>query len=229
MYLLAGKLTCSVSNTARPITSVGTRDGDGIDVVRTVLPASGTPTTEHDRFAYDPASRTWRADLDVGSAGAMHFQSGNWPANAGEWLALAKNPDGTTEVLRLEAQGGLLFRTLEHRAPGVVATVRESETCAPGNTAPDILHCANPNVPAHTLVAVPPNVQGIPRGLSGRVLLIVSIDEASQVQSVKVQSSPSAMLNEAAIASARASTYQTTIRNCRSFPGDFVFSVDFRS
>jgi TonB family protein len=91
--------------------------------------------------------------------------------------------------------------------------------------------CARPNVAATTLRAVEPDTPPIAQqqGISGTVQVIVSLDAASHVTGTRIQSSPSAVLNQAALSAARQSTFQTEIRDCKPIAADYIFSVDFTS
>ncbi len=89
--------------------------------------------------------------------------------------------------------------------------------------------CARPNVPAATLQETPAVAPPIAeqQGIQGTVQVVVSLDENSRVVGARIQSSPSAVLNPAALAAARASTFQTEIRDCRPLAGDYIYSVSF--
>lgn len=91
--------------------------------------------------------------------------------------------------------------------------------------------CARPNVPAATIRAVEPDTPVVAQqaGISGTVQVLVSLDENSHITSTRIQSSPSAILNNAALAAAQQSTFRTEIRDCKPIAAVFVFSVDFSS
>ncbi len=91
--------------------------------------------------------------------------------------------------------------------------------------------CARPNVPATTIRAVEPDTPAIAQqqNISGTVQVIVSLDANSNVTGTKIQSSPSAILNSAALSAARQSRFQTEIRDCKPIAADYIFSVDFTS
>ncbi|HEY0613206.1 MAG TPA: energy transducer TonB [Candidatus Elarobacter sp.] len=91
--------------------------------------------------------------------------------------------------------------------------------------------CARPNVPATTIRAVEPDTPALAQqqGISGTVQVIVSLDATSRVTSTRVQSSPSSVLNSAALSAARQSTFQTEIRDCKPIAADYIFTVDFSS
>jgi TonB family protein len=84
-------------------------------------------------------------------------------------------------------------------------------------------------VPPATLHAVEPETpeMAAQQGIGGAVNVIVSLDADSRVVGARIQSSPSALLNAAAIAAARASTFRTIVRDCKPVAGDFIFTVVF--
>jgi len=65
------------------------------------------------------------------------------------------------------------------------------------------------------------------QGISGDVRIVVSLDADSQVTRMRIFSSPSAILNRAALDAAKGSTYQTEVRNCAPVAADFLFTVRF--
>lgn len=96
---------------------------------------------------------------------------------------------------------------------------------------PTPLSCARPNVPATTLRAAVPETPAIAQvqNISGTVGVVVSLDAQSRVVATRVQSSPSALLNAAALAAARGSVFRTEVRNCEPVAADYLFSVEFIS
>jgi protein TonB len=91
--------------------------------------------------------------------------------------------------------------------------------------------CAHPSVPASTIHAVEPDTPSLAQqqGIQGTVQVVVSLNESSRVTATRVQSSPSAILNNAAVSAARQSTFQTEIRDCKPIAADYIFSVEFTS
>jgi len=89
--------------------------------------------------------------------------------------------------------------------------------------------CAQPNVAAATIDPAVPETPAVAQqqGISGDVTVLVSLDEASHVIGAHVANSPSALLNDAALRSARASTFRTEVRDCRPIAADYVFIVEF--
>jgi TonB family protein len=96
---------------------------------------------------------------------------------------------------------------------------------------PTPLSCARPNVAATTLRPSPPDTPALAQqqGITGTVQVVVSLDAQSRVVGARVQTSPSAVLNQAALTAARESQFRTEIRNCEPVAADYIFSVDFTS
>ncbi len=89
--------------------------------------------------------------------------------------------------------------------------------------------CARPNVAATVIKAVSPDTPaiGAQQGIYGTVQVVVSLNADSQVTGTRIQSSPSTVLNQAALAAARQTTFRTEIRDCRPIAADYIFSVAF--
>ncbi|HYW53750.1 MAG TPA: energy transducer TonB [Dongiaceae bacterium] len=126
-------------------------------------------------------------------------------------------------------------------APGTAAPVAgdATATSAPATPVPTPaprptptpLSCARPNVPATTLRALEPDTPPLAaqQGISGTVQVVVSLDAQSRIAGTRIQTSPSAVLNAAALAAARGSQFRTEVRNCEPVAADYIFSVDFTS
>jgi len=91
--------------------------------------------------------------------------------------------------------------------------------------------CEHPNVPAKVLRASMPYVppMAAQQGISGMVRVQVSLDADSHVVGVKIYSSPSALLNNAALWAARRSAFQTAVVNCKPIATNVLFTVEFDS
>jgi TonB family protein len=89
--------------------------------------------------------------------------------------------------------------------------------------------CARPNVPPSVVHAIEPDTPALAQqqGIQGTVQILVSLDTDGKVTSTRIQSSPSAVLNAAALAAARQSTFQPELRDCKPVPSTFVYSVEF--
>lgn len=156
-----------------------------------------------------PAIYTLRATARGGTA----------PAEPPNRYAAGGRPDGVP--------GGIASA-----APVVAATAEPppSASPAPVPTA-TLLTCARPNVPAETTHAAQPDMPALAQqqGISGDVAVIVSLDAQSRVVAARVQSSPSTLLNAAALAAARGSVFRTEVRDCTPVAADYVFTVEFAS
>jgi TonB family protein len=93
----------------------------------------------------------------------------------------------------------------------------------------DAVTCAQPYVPADAIRAVPPDMPVIAQqqGITGRVVVLVGVDETGALTSAQVQASPSKMLNAASLFAARRSTYRPAIVQCRPVASTAAFIVDF--
>ena len=65
------------------------------------------------------------------------------------------------------------------------------------------------------------------QGISGEVRVIVALDDTSKLLFARVDKTASPLLNNAALQSARTSTYQTKIVNCKPVADQYVFIVEF--
>ncbi len=103
-----------------------------------------------------------------------------------------------------------------------------SPTATPQPT-PSPLSCARPDVPAVTLHAAEPETPplAVQQSVAGTVEVVVTLDARSKVVAARVQSSPSALLDAAALAAARGSQFRTAIQNCEPVGADYLFSVEF--
>jgi protein TonB len=125
-------------------------------------------------------------------------------------------------------------------APGSPAPAPPAATAAPPapppptptpRPTPTPLTCARPNVAPATLRAAPPDTPPLAQqqNITGVVQVVVSLDTQSRIVGTRVMSSPSSVLNQAALNSARESQFRTEIRNCEPVAADYIFSVDFTS
>jgi TonB family protein len=85
-------------------------------------------------------------------------------------------------------------------------------------------------VPATTINAAEPETPQIAQqqGITGVVIVQVSLDENSKLVSAQVVKTPSAILNNAALAAARQSTFKTRVANCKPVADTYLFQVEFQ-
>ena len=114
--------------------------------------------------------------------------------------------------------------------PATPAPATAPPTATPRPT-PTPQSCARPNVAATTIHPVEPDTPPMAQqqGISGVVQVVVSLNADSKVTGTRVQTSPSAILNSAALSAARQSSFQTEIRDCKPIAADYIFSVEFNS
>ena len=90
--------------------------------------------------------------------------------------------------------------------------------------------CAVADQNARTLVAarvITPPI-AVAEKIYGEVVVVITLDAQSHIESASISRSPSVILNQAALQAARASTFQTTIKNCQPVGGSFRFIVVFQ-
>ena len=78
--------------------------------------------------------------------------------------------------------------------------------CTVPDRAPQIVNQVRPDVPA----------MAQQQGIFGDVVVRVTLDASGAVAAASIWSSPSAILNSAALSAARASTYQAGLQNCKA-------------
>lgn len=89
--------------------------------------------------------------------------------------------------------------------------------------------CAVPNAEARVLNAIQPETPPIAQqqGITGEVQVRVSLDENSKLLTASIQKSASPLLNNAALASARQSSFKTKIVQCKPVADQYIFIVEF--
>ncbi len=89
--------------------------------------------------------------------------------------------------------------------------------------------CAIADAPARTVDAARPFVprEAMERGVTGEVVVRVTLDERSHVSAVAIVRSASPLLNESALEAARDSVFTTRMHDCRYVPGAYNFIVDY--
>lgn len=87
--------------------------------------------------------------------------------------------------------------------------------------------CAILNAEARMITGVAPITPTAAKEVTGQVVVVVSLDANSSVVGAAISKTPTALVNDAALAAARASTFQTRIVDCRPVAGRFLFLVDF--
>jgi hypothetical protein len=121
-----------------------------------------------------------------------------------------------------------IFRDLMR--PATLSTAVLFSGCAGGTAvAPNVQQCAEPNVAARQLKTAVPveSPVAVQEGIYGQVKVLVGLDATSKVVSAVVESSPSVLLNSAAIDAARNSSYATEISGCVPIASNVIFTATF--
>ena len=117
------------------------------------------------------------------------------------------------------------------RMLAVASLIAGATVAAPvrAQTSSSELSCADPNVAAHIVVAAtpvtPPEARTL--GLSGDVVVQVSLNEQSQITEARVIRSASGYFNNPALAATRSSKFAAEIKNCVPVAGTYAFIVRF--
>ena len=145
-------------------------------------------------------------------------------SNSGPSEATNKFTEGNTQGIP-QGQGTSAPSTAP---PATAAPATAAPTPKP---TPTPASCARPNVPPTTVRPMEPDMPAMAQqqGITGAVQVVVSLDAASHITGVKIQSSPSVVLNQAALSAARQSVFQTEIKDCKPQAADYLFTVDFQS
>ena len=130
-----------------------------------------------------------------------------------------------------EVQCALRALTVQAVEPaGDAAVVPHTRTVDAVPVADPPMTCERPFVEggADHSVAVEAPPMARQQGISGIVVVAVTVDENGRPTNVRIASSPSAILNSPALAAARAMTYTPAIYRCvRSPQGQVLFRADF--
>jgi outer membrane biosynthesis protein TonB len=116
-------------------------------------------------------------------------------------------------------------------APATAAPVVATPAPPTPSPTPTPPTCAVPNADARTISAAQPDTPAIAQqqGITGDVYVLVTLDENSKLVAEKVTKSPSSLLNAAALAAARQSTFKTRIVDCKPVADSYNFIVEFAS
>jgi hypothetical protein len=229
VYDLLGKWTCRTTHDATA-THIYVRTPDEITFVDNVTPRRLPAYSVQGRLQADPVTGGWSVTMPVNNVFGFHGTARVWDATA--WIAEGYAlPPAAPVALReryewIDADD--YRRVIERVTPDGTPAVA-GEVCRRGDASPPADACITPELPATTLRAVEPKLSpDVERlRLTGTVHVVVSLDENSNVVGTAVQTSPSALLDQAALAAARASIYRTTVHDCKPVAGRYLFSVGF--
>jgi TonB family protein len=108
-----------------------------------------------------------------------------------------------------------------------IAFVRTVDAVDDGTLEPSA--CAQPYRPVHVVRSAVPDVPVMARqqGITGRVIVLVYIDERGNLTFGSIASSPSVILNYSALTAARQSTFQPALFRCNAIASNYLFAVDY--
>jgi len=203
----------------------GRRSDDGVIVRTDTLSGKASPASYDTRYAFDTAGARWRVSVAPKTVAAFSAAASPWTGPM--WTVEGTDVNAVPRRMTFEwlADGDYRLTVASLNGPGWYPD--SAERCTPGSTPPAPGSCIVETYPAATLVPVVTSSRFVPRNVHGLVVVIISLDEQSRLTNARIQSSPSALLNPAALADARASTYRTAIRDCKPVAADYVFTVTF--
>jgi len=220
VYALAGTWSCRSAEGAL-VRSTGARDGVTVSV-HDVVDLDGKRSSFDDRYTFDPAKQSWHV-----VSGLVGFKADAPPWVADRWTVEGVDANTVGRRMTLELLPNGDFRRTAYYENGAKVMVLDTvERCSPGTAPPPADACIAANYPPATVEAGTVNGRLVPQQ-PALVQVVVSLNERSEIVSTRVQSSPSAAYNRAALAAARASKFRTEIRNCNPIAADYIFSVSF--
>lgn len=183
-------------------------------------PAPGSTIT-----AYG-ATTQWSAP--IGAYATASYGSGAWKE-----YSFVVRADGPIEaILYQRANGPCTGHAAVRERNGYDGPDVERPTLVLADAKPlEPINCALRYAPATTLIASEPLVPQIAQvqRINGVVQVLISVDEFGKPTRAVIQSSPSPVLNDAAIDAAMRSTFRPEIFRCHSVPGDYIFSVYYQA
>ncbi len=206
-------------------------DGTAL-VAHETAPGAGAEVSPPQRYV--PVKAGWL----VTSVGESRTFSGSAPAWTGATWDIdgsavaappAYAPQAVPERISYErVDANTIRRTVAY---GPEHRVADGEVCTRGDEPPASSLCAAHDVPPRMVRAVEPDTPPLAQqqGILGTVRVRVSLDAGGQPVAVRIEQSPSAILNSSAISAARRSTYEPALRDCVPVPSDYLFSVSFSS
>lgn len=179
---------------------------------------SGVPVTSFER-------------IDDNEAGSLQIESPDGTATLASVTPNEVRFSGTTLDGLSLVQAYAFDGTTMHRTTDAGGKRVGDERCSREPDAPATTGCAQPNAAAFTKVAVEPEfpAEAYRERVSGTVLVLVTLDDRSQVMWTDIYKSPSPLFDQPSIDVVRRSTFQTMVRDCKPVAATFVFGVEFRS
>jgi hypothetical protein len=147
----------------------------------------------------------------------------------------SKTTGGTTEQSNTHVEGntqGVPIGVPSGVPSAPPATPVPATPAPPPPPTPTPPACPRPNVPPRVVAAVQPETPPIAQqqGITGEVEVVVTLDANNQQSAEpKILKSASKLLEQAALRSAKASKFETEIKNCVHQASAYRFVVEFQS
>lgn len=185
------------------------------------IPAGGTPRTARVRMpaplrlnVFHASAKSTGQSVEQGYVAPRGGNANGVPGGTGTGTSGLVGAGGTDAAGVVGAPTPLLTATPRPPAPS------PTPTCAVAHAAARTLRAAEPVYPAQLANS----------GVTGTVLVLISLSASGEVLAASVyRSSHNPLLDRAAIAAARASTYAPESVDCVPVSGTYLFQVDFYS
>ncbi len=229
---LIGSWTCR-SPRGELQTLVFRADGDGFTAQGTPRdPNARKPPLEH--FAPD-GKGGWQLSTDLGPGRGFLATAPAWSETSWTFDGnLTSSPpiyraSSIPQRITYERIDASTMKRLVSYGPSY--RIAGGEVCARGEAPPAAGLCAVSEAPASVVQAVMPDAPAIAQmqGITGAVHVLVSLDPQGQITNAVVRSSPSVLLNSAALASAKQSKYLPALHDCIPVASQYEYTVEFSS
>ncbi len=207
-------------------------DGDAV-VTEEAPSAPGAVPRPVKRYTPDAASGGWRVTSGPGSQTTFAGTAPDWTGTSWQIDGTSTTPlPGSRPYVQQER---ITYERIDDAtikrsfADGEAHRVVGGDVCARGDAPPPAGLCAVPDVGAYVFRSARPDPPAFAQqqGVFGLVEVLVSLDAQGRVVGTKVQSSPSAVLNGAALSAARLAAYRPALHDCVPVPSTYLFSVEF--
>ena len=229
VYDLLGKWSCRTTDDATA-TQLYVRAPDEITFVDNVTPRRLPAYSVQGRMQTDAVTGGWSVTMPVNAVFGFHGTAPPW--NATSWAAdgYALPPAQPVALReRYELLDANAYRRVFERTTATGTSVVAGEVCRRGDAPPPADTCIVPDLPGATLRAASPKITPeMQRAhVNGTVYVAVSLDASSAVTATRISSSPSTLLDRAALDAAQASVFRTAVRDCKPVAQEFLFGVTF--
>ncbi len=201
---------------------------DGLDPIP--VSADRTAVVIHVAATASPAGKITAYSADRAWTDTVSEASANWLNSGNLHTLVVRAPAPIDGIEFAPLHAACVFHAvisagqkIGESPPGMPVRTLALEVTVPPPT------CARPNAPPAVLRAAEPDTPPVARqqAILGVVRIQVVLDEQGTPTATRVWSSPSAILNNSALAAARSSTYSPEIFRCKPVASTYLLSVTY--